>query len=324
MSEQAVGGTARGNETRRFSGVRPILHLAFATDDSILHTEVAALARSMLDAGMAGLVVLGLSAEPWTLTDAERDAVLRTAAEAVAGRAPIVAGIDGTTALAVARGRAAAAAGASGLMVLPPPSAGSTEQLRAHYSTLADATGLPILVQDAPQSSGVTMAVETIVALARHPLVRSVKVEAQGAGSKVTAIVEAGIEVIAGWGGMQYPELLMRGASGCMPGCDLGPALLEIDRLAREGDGDAAFGAYLRMLPLLSWEAQSLDLLLLGAKRVLCRRGIFSSDRLRSPGRGLDRVEARTLDRIVDRLAADGVPGFEERCTNTKPPEAVA
>jgi len=267
----------------------------------------------MLAHGVDGLVVLGLASEAWTLTERERDETVATVAEACDGRRPFVVGLDGATAIAQDRARRAAAAGAAGLMVLPPAGARSKDQLVAHFGHLADAAGIPILVQDSPQVTGVTLPVEAVLAMATaHPLVRSLKVEIPGAGAKTSAAAAAGIEIVAGWGGLQYLESIRRGASGCMPGCDLGPAILAIDRLARSEDGSGAEELYRRILPLLSYEAQSLDLLLLGAKRLLRRQGVFSSGALREPARELDAHEAATLDGLLDRLHEQGVPGFED------------
>jgi hypothetical protein len=53
-----------------------------------------------------------------------------------------------------------------------------------------------------------------------HPLVRAVKVEGPGAGARISALVAEGLEVVAGWGGLQDPESLRRGAGGVMPGFD--------------------------------------------------------------------------------------------------------
>ena len=295
-----------------FGGVRPVLHLPFGPGPGqpIVHDELAGLAEAMIAAGVDGLVVLGLASEAWAVTDTERDRVVATASAAIGGRVPLVVGIDGATAVAVDRGRRAVAAGAAGLMVLPPPRATTTSQLVAHYAALADAAGIPILVQDSPQVTGVTLTLEAIVALAGHPLVRSLKVEIPGAGAKTSAAHAAGIEIVAGWGGLQYIESVARGATGCMPGCDLGPAILTLDRMLRGGDPDGADALYRRIVPLLSYVTQSLDLLLLGAKHLLRRRRVFSGEALRAPARALDPHEAATLDQLFDQLAADRVPGF--------------
>ncbi|MEX1295629.1 MAG: dihydrodipicolinate synthase family protein [Candidatus Limnocylindrales bacterium] len=296
-----------------FEGVRPVLHLPFADTPAqpILEDELARLAEHMLDLGVDGLAVPQLASEAWTLTDAERERVVSVAAEVCAGRAPLVVGLDGTTAVAVDRARRAAAAGAAGLMVLPPRQATNPEQLVEHYAAVAAASGLPVMVQDSPQVTGVRLDVATVVRMREaSPLVLAVKSEIPGAGTKASAIHEAGLELIAGWGGLHYLEQLDRGAVGCFPGCDLGPAIKAIDTAARGGRAGEAQALYRRILPFLSLATASLDLLLLTAKRHLRRSGIFSTEVLRAPARTLDAREAQVVDALLDELAAAGVPGF--------------
>jgi 2-keto-3-deoxy-L-arabinonate dehydratase len=265
----------------------------------------------MLEYRVDGLVVLGLASEAWVLTEQERDDVLATVGDALQGSVPLVVGIEGATPVAEERARRAAAHGAGGLMVLPPPRARSTDHLLAHFSRVADAAGVPVLLQDAPQVTGVDLEPDAILALAtRHPLLGAVKVEAAGAGSKVSALAREGVEIVAGWGGLHYLESIRRGALGCMPGCDLAPAFRAIDRFAREGQVGEAEELYRRVLPLLAYEAQSLELLVLGAKRLLVRQRLFTSGAMRAPARELDAEECRTLDALFERLERERVPGF--------------
>ena len=306
-------GTMRNVERMVFDGVRPVLHVPFADtpDQPILESELAALAERMLGEGADGLVVPGLASESWALTETERERVVAIAAEVCAGRAPLVVGLDGTTAVAVDRARRAAAAGASGLMVLPPRQAVDRQLLVQHFGAIAAAAELPILIQDSPQVAGVTIDVPTIAAIAAaHPLVVAVKSEIPGAGAKASAITATGLELLAGWGGLDYLGQIGRGAVGCFPGCDLGPVFGAIDRNARAGERAAAEALYRRILPYLSLATASLDLLLLTAKRHMRRRGIFSSDVLRAPARRLDEQDSRTVDALLDELTALGTPGF--------------
>jgi len=299
-----------------FEGVRPVLHVPFADTPGqpIIEAELVALAERMLDLGADGLVVPGLASESWALTEAERDRVIDLTAGVCAGRAPLVVGLDGTTAVAVTRARRAATVGAAGLMVLPPRQAAGREALSRHFAAIADAAGIPVLIQDSPQVTGVQLDVATLVAIHEaHPLVGAVKSEIPGAGTKASAIHEAGLELVAGWGGLNYLEQVERGAVGCFPGCDLGPAICAIDRSARTGDQDAAQELYRRILPFLSLATASLDLLLLTAKRHMRRSGVFSTEVLRAPARTLDHQEERAVDALLDELAALGTPGFDVR-----------
>lgn len=304
-----------GNSNPQFSGVRPVLHMPFEADAarSIAWTELEALAKRMVEAGVDGLVVLGLASEAWTLTEPERDEAVERVAAATSGRIPLVVGIDGATRVAVDRAVRAARRGASGLMVLPPTRAATMTQLVGHFSAIAEATALPVLVQDSPQITGVSLDLATLEALmAGHALVAALKVEIPGAGPKVSAAHAAGMEIVAGWGGLGYLEQLARGACGCMPGCDLAPALLAIDRAARADHAGQALALYRAVLPLLAFETPSLDLLLLSAKHHLHRLGVFSGELLREPARVLDELEAVALDGLLDELATARVPGFAD------------
>ncbi len=131
-----------------FEGVRPVLHVPFAdtVEQPIIEPELAALATRMLDDGADGLVVLGLASEAWALTETERDSVVAIAAAACAGRASLVVGLDGTTAVARDRARRAVAAGADGLMLLPPRQAVGREALVRHFGAVAEAGGVPVLI----------------------------------------------------------------------------------------------------------------------------------------------------------------------------------
>jgi 4-hydroxy-tetrahydrodipicolinate synthase len=296
----------------RFAGVHPVLHTPFGPepDQAVLHEELGALVEAMVEAGVQGVVALGLASEAPMLTEEERDAICGTVTRVLAGRLSLTVGIDGATAVAVDRARRAVGQGASALMVIPPQGASTPELLVEHFGRVAEAAGAPVLVQDAPQVTGVVLEADVLERMAEaHPLVRSVKVEGLAAGPKISRLAAAGLEVMAGWGGLHYPESLQRGAVGCMPGCDLAPALLAVHEAGRAGDREAAERVYRAILPLLAYETQSLAHLVLGEKRALHRGGLFTHEAMRAPAPSLDARQCEAFDALFDRLAADGVPG---------------
>lgn len=293
-----------------FGGVRPIVHTPFAASAGapVAGRELRGLVEWLRGFELAGVVALGLAAEASALTDAERDTVVVDVVDAAAGWAVTV-GIDGPTGEAAARARRAAELGASSLMVLPPPGPVTRNVLVRHFATVAEA-GLPIVVQDSPQATGVELDAEALIALAATvPAVIAVKVEAPAAGPKVSRLAGQ-LDVVAGWGGLHYPDSLERGACGLMPGSDLAAAFAAVHRTWRAGDRAGAEAGYRALLPYLSYQSQSLELLILGAKLALVRAGIFGRGELRDPLARLDPQQADTLTRLGAELVAAGVPGW--------------
>ena len=187
----------------------------FGPDGSLDLPAAARLANHLVDAGCDGLVISGTTGESPTTTDAEKLALLRAVLEAVGDRARVIAGA-GTydTAHSVQLAKACAAEGAHGLLVVTPyysrpPQAG----LIAHFTAVADATPLPVLLYDIPPRSVVPIEFETLRTLAAHPNIVGVK-DAKGdlhAGAQL--IAETGLVYYSGDDALNLPWLAM-GATG--------------------------------------------------------------------------------------------------------------
>lgn len=294
-----------------FAGVHPVLQTPF--DDSpgqrILLDRLAALVDVLVEQGADGVVGLGLASEAGTLTEEERDGFCQTVSERLAGRLPFTVGIDGPTNVAAERTRRAVGLGATAVMVIPPAAARTPDQLVEHFRRVADAGGVPVLVQDAPQVTGVQLPAETLHRMSAHPLIGAVKVEGLDAGPKTSHLVASSLRVMAGWGGLHYPESFGRGAVGCMPGSDLGAALSELHGLLEQERHEDADRLYRAILPLLAYQTQSLAMLVLGAKRAHVRAGLFPNAAMRAPASQLDARQKGAFDALFDRLESDDVPG---------------
>jgi len=144
----------------------------FHADGSVDLEGAQALATHLVDnLAHDGLVINGTTGESATKTDAEDLAVLKAVLEAVGDRATILAGVGtNDTAHSIASAKAAADAGAHGVMAVTPYyNRPPQEGIIAHFHAIADATDLPMLTYDIPKRTGTAIETETIVRIAEHP-----------------------------------------------------------------------------------------------------------------------------------------------------------
>lgn len=149
------------------------------TADGALDTDGAArLATYLVDElRNDGLVISGTTGESPTTSNEEKDRLLRAVVEAVGDRAAVVAGV-GTYDTAHSRELAQQAerAGADGLLVVTPYyNKPPQEGLVAHFTAVADATGLPVMLYDIPGRTGTPIATQSLIRLAQHPRIVAVK-----------------------------------------------------------------------------------------------------------------------------------------------------
>ena len=149
------------------------------TADGALDTEGAARLATYLVDEMRndGLIISGTTGESPTTSDDEQDRLLRAVVEAVGDRAAIVAGV-GTNDTAHSRELAqqAESAGADGLLVVTPYyNKPPQEGLVAHFTAVADAAALPVMLYDIPGRTGTPIATQTLIRLAQHPRIVAVK-----------------------------------------------------------------------------------------------------------------------------------------------------
>lgn len=148
------------------------------TDDGRLALDAAQrLSTHLVDHGNDGIVVSGTTGESPTTSDEEKVSLVRAVVEAVGDRARVVAGVGtNDTAHSVESAKAAAAAGADGLLVVSPYYSKPPQRgLLAHFRTVADATDLPVMLYDIPGRTGVAIEPDTLVRVAEHDRVLAVK-----------------------------------------------------------------------------------------------------------------------------------------------------
>ncbi|MCI4676323.1 4-hydroxy-tetrahydrodipicolinate synthase [Candidatus Mycolicibacterium alkanivorans] len=207
--------TSGFDASARLGTVLTAMATPFKPDGSLDTDTAARLATRLVDSGCDGLVISGTTGESPTTTDAEKTLLLRAVVEAVGDRARIIAGV-GTydTAHSVHLAKAAAAEGAHGLLVVTPyysrpPQSG----LVAHFTTVADATDLPVILYDIPPRSVVPIDWDTMRTVARHPNIVAVKDAKADLPGAAQIMAETGLAYYSGDDALNLPWLAM-GAVG--------------------------------------------------------------------------------------------------------------
>jgi 4-hydroxy-tetrahydrodipicolinate synthase len=238
-------------------------------------------------------------------TEAERREAADIILGQVNGRVPVVVG---TTAeglrTCIDYTKAAKAAGAARVMVSPPrmPKLNSDAVLR-HYSALAEAVDIPIVVQDYPPISGYAMEPWLLARIAREvPAARTIKLEDPPTPFKTSRILaeakDIPVDIFGGLGGVFLLEELLAGAAGAMTGFAYPEALVEIVSRFKSGDVDGAAEVFYRFVPLMRFEFQE-GIGMAIRKEVLRRRGVVADPIVRAPGAKLDANTLAALDRVL-------------------------
>jgi 4-hydroxy-tetrahydrodipicolinate synthase len=164
--------------TAPFGRLMTAMITPMTSDGAVDYDGAARLAAYLVDEMRSeGLVVNGTTGEAPTTTDEEKARLVKVVREAVGDRATVVAGVGtNITAHSVELARQAEKAGAHGLLVVTPYyNKPAQDALAAHFTAIADATGLPAIIYDIPSRTGTAVASDTLIRLAEHPRIVAVK-----------------------------------------------------------------------------------------------------------------------------------------------------
>jgi 4-hydroxy-tetrahydrodipicolinate synthase len=241
---------------RPFTGCGTALVTPFNRDGSLDEAGVSRLARRQVDLGIHFLVPCGTTGECPTLTDAEQVRVVELVAAEARGRVPVLAGAGGyNTQEVIHAARRMKSAGADGILsVTPYYNKPTPEGLFQHYSAIAAAVELPIIVYNVPGRTGCNVDPATLVRLSAVPHIAGVK-EASGNITQMCEIC-AGVPddfiVLSGDDALTLPLMAVGGRGIVSVASNEIPA--EMSRLvetAERGDFAGARALHQRLLPLM-------------------------------------------------------------------------
>jgi 4-hydroxy-tetrahydrodipicolinate synthase len=170
-------------------GAHTALVTPMHTDGQVDHVALKNLVERQIEAGIAGLIACGTTAEAATLTETERLDVIRTVVSQAGGRVPVMAGVGTqSTSTTIAALQHAQAAGVQAVLVVTPYYNKPTQAgLEAHYRAIADASALPVMMYNVPSRTGCDLAPETVRVLAQHPRLFGIK-DATGDLNRIDAL----------------------------------------------------------------------------------------------------------------------------------------
>jgi 4-hydroxy-tetrahydrodipicolinate synthase len=294
----------------QLEGVYSVLPTAFHPNGDLDELSLRKVIDLFIAAGVNGVTALGVTGEVARLEDDERRRVLEVVIDQVKGRIGVVAGTTAEgTRTCIAHSRHARDAGATAVMVSPPrmPKLNSEAVVR-HYTALADAVDIEIVVQDYPPISGFAMEPALLARIAREiPRARTIKLEDPPTPFKTSRILEAAgdtpVRIFGGLGGVFLLEELLAGATGAMTGFAFPEVLVGVVSRFRAGKIDEAADLFYRSVPLMRFEFQD-GIGMAIRKEVLHRRGVLASPATRAPGAALDRTTREALDRVMEWVEA--------------------
>jgi 4-hydroxy-tetrahydrodipicolinate synthase len=239
-----------------FTGVGTALITPFTRSGAVDELSVKRLARRQIDAGVHFLVPCGTTGETPTLSEEERRRVVELVVEEAAGKVPVLAGAGGyDTKEVVHAARVMQKAGVQGLLsVTPYYNKPTPEGLYQHFSAVADATPLPIVLYNVPGRTGCNIDSATCARLATIPTVIGVK-EASGNIQQMAEIcraVPSDFLVLSGDDAVTLPLMALGGRGLISVASNEIPAeLAQMVEAAERSDYAAARKIHTRVLPLL-------------------------------------------------------------------------
>ncbi len=284
-----------------FRGIITVLNTPFTDGDTI---DIDALKRNVkeaIDAGVAGFLVPAMASEVDKLTDIERDLLVSATLDVAKGKVPVIGGASAPTDEARARhAKAVIDAGCDGVLASIPYQ--SDQQYTHAVVALAKLDPKFIMLQDWA-SNGNGLPVPLIARLFEDiDAFKALKIEVPAAGIKYTQVYGATggrLHLSGGWAVMQMIEGLDRGLHAFMPTA-LHWTYSRIFKLYGLGKRAEARALFNKILPVLAFSNQHIDISIHFFKRLLHEQGIYPTSRVREPIMPFDAIHEKNAMELVN------------------------
>lgn len=290
-------------------GIISVVQTPFDETGKVDNGSLARLVEHAIDSGVDGFLAPVVASETAWLSEQERVDVVKEIARVNDGRVSFVVGASSTEIdTCRAFGQLAEEVGADGwLVAVPAELYRQPGRVVPFFRSVAEGIELPLVVQDL-EFNGPGLPTEAIERLADAvPTLAGLKVETAPAGPKYTAVRQLfgdRISIAGGWAVPQMIEALDRGVDAMIPESSMIPVYHAIDRAHRSGDRARALELFRRLVPVLAFTNQELVTSIAFFKRLLLRKGIIGSERLRAPGFAWDQYNTRIAEELIEGYLA--------------------
>jgi 4-hydroxy-tetrahydrodipicolinate synthase len=266
----------------------------------------------LLEKGVTGLTVLGIMGEATKLTIEESRTFVRQVLARVNGKVPVVVGASAPGFAAMKElTDSVMDLGASGVMVAPPPTLRTDDQIVSYFQMVDETLGprVPWVLQDHPVSTTVQMATPVILRILKNSSTCVMLKHEDWPGlAKLSAIRAASgkgevkrVSILTGnGGGLFLPEELTRGADGAMTGFAYPEMMVDVVAAHARGERVRAHDLFDAYLPLARYEQQA-GAGLAVRKFLFKERGVIASDFVRKPGPKLSAQDTEDIRFLVRR-----------------------
>lgn len=288
------------------SGVCPVVDTPFTEDGDVDFESLDRLVQTLTAEGSDALALFGYATEFYKLSTTERKQMLdRVLPACEEENIPSVVSVTAeATNPAIENAGLIEQAGADVIMVLPPHTRGPPEPAIAeHLTDLAGSVSVPVMIQYAPGSTGVTHDPEFFASLYRNTEnIDLFKIECDPPGkfiSRLLELTDGQADVLVGRAGLEMIEGYDRGAIGVMPASAMYDIYLEIHRRYHEESRDSAIDLHAELVAVLN---QLTKLGIAWEKRILAKRGLIETAHCRKPEETFDEVYDQLFDDYYEKF----------------------
>lgn len=289
-----------------FKGMATAIVTPMKADKSVDYEALGRFIEFQIENGINAIVAVGTTGESATLEPWEQKEVIRFTVEKVAGRVPVIAGAGTNNTLHVLEyTKNACEVGADAILVVTPYYNKATQNgLIAHYTAVADASTVPVIVYNVPGRTGCNLLPQTVAKLAEHPNIVGIK-EAAGNMAQVVelaALCGDKIDIYSGEDALNVPIMAMGGKGAISVLSNVVPAkAVEMSDAALAGDYQKAAALQCEMLPLI--KALFSEVNPIPAKAAVAAMG-FGEENVRMP---LSIMEDATRAKLYEEMRKQGI-----------------